>query len=228
MKFLKCILCLMAMAIVFTTYANEKLDSIVEREFNSILISAINGNTQAQYIMGYRYYYGVVEHRDLTKAVAFLSQAAGNQHEAATELLKQALFDLDNKSIYHGSFEKADTTVIQSIYEYSKHREKTYKMVERPPKFPGGVNALSKYLATHLEYPETSRQRGVEGKVVLQFVVTKLGDIGDVRVLESVDENLDAEAVRVCKSLPNFVPGRVEGRPVNVWFTLPINFKLTD
>ena len=64
--------------------------------------------------------------------------------------------------------------------------------------------------------------------MIVLFVVTKSGSIGDIRVLESVDEELDQAAVQVCKSLPHFIPGRVDGKPVNVWFTLPVSFKLTD
>lgn len=228
MRFFKSFICLLALTTTFVASADEKLDSIMDAEFNRILISAIQGDAQSQYIVGYRYYHGRVVPRDLPKAVAFLSKAAGQDHMAARELLKQALYDVDNESIYDGDFEEADQEVIQSIYEYSKHKEKTYKKPDELPEFPGGVNALVKYLSTHIVYPDVSRQRGIEGKVIVLFVVTKSGSIGDIRVLESVDEELDQAAVQVCKSLPHFIPGRVDGKPVNVWFTLPVSFKLTD
>ena len=94
------------------------------------------------------------------------------------------------------------------------------------PTFPGGDQALMKYLSSHINYPAMAQENGVQGRVVVQFVVTKTGKVGEVKVVRSVDKDLDREAVRVCKSLPNFVPGRQNGQPVNVWYTLPVTFKL--
>lgn len=83
-----------------------------------------------------------------------------------------------------------------------------------------------KYLSSHIQYPTMAAENNVQGKVVVQFVVTKTGKVGEVKVVRSVDKDLDREAVRVCKSLPNFVPGRQNGQPVSVWYTLPVTFKL--
>ena len=69
-------------------------------------------------------------------------------------------------------------------------------------------------------------ENGVQGRVIVQFVVTKTGAIGNVKVVRSVDRDLDNEAIRVCKKLPNFIPGKQNGQPVNVWYTLPVTFKL--
>lgn len=69
-------------------------------------------------------------------------------------------------------------------------------------------------------------ENNIQGRVVVQFVVTKNGSIGEVKVLRSRDKDLDNEAVRVVKSLPNFIPGKMNGQPVNVWYTLPVTFKL--
>ena len=71
-----------------------------------------------------------------------------------------------------------------------------------------------------------AHENNVQGIVVLQFVVEKDGHVGDVKVVRSVDNDLDSEAVRVCKSLPKFTPGRQDGQPVRVWYTIPVNFKL--
>ena len=94
------------------------------------------------------------------------------------------------------------------------------------PKFPGGDAELMKYIQEHLRYPTMAAENNIQGKVVVQFVVTKNGSIGEVKVIRSRDQDLDKEAVRVVKSLPNFIPGRMNGQPVNVWYTLPIYFKL--
>ena len=69
-------------------------------------------------------------------------------------------------------------------------------------------------------------ENNVQGRVVVQFVVTKTGKIGEVKVVRSVDRDLDKEAVRVCKTLPDFIPGKMNGQAVNVWYTLPVSFKL--
>ena len=104
--------------------------------------------------------------------------------------------------------------------------QQVYKSVEQMPMFPGGDAALMKYISSHLQYPAMAQDSHIEGTVVVQFVVTKTGKVGEVKVVRSVDRNLDKEAIRVCRSLPNFVPGRQDGQAVNVWYTLPVKFKL--
>ena len=94
------------------------------------------------------------------------------------------------------------------------------------PEFPGGEAALMQYLMSHVHYPANAAKNKIEGRVIVQFVIKKTGEIGEIKVIRSVDEELDAEAVRVVKTLPNFTPGRQNGKPVAVWYTLPISFKL--
>lgn len=103
---------------------------------------------------------------------------------------------------------------------------KVFDIVEQKPQFPGGEAALLKYVADHIRYPAMAQENNIQGRVVVQFVVTKTGDIGEVKVVRSKDPDLDKEAVRVVKTLPKFVPGKMNGHAVNVWYTLPIQFKL--
>ncbi len=110
--------------------------------------------------------------------------------------------------------------------EKKVEKEEVFRSVEQMPTFPGGDAALMKYLSSHLQYPTMAQENGVQGTVIVQFVVTKTGAVGEVKVARSVDRDLDKEAVRVCKSLPKFVPGRQNGQPVSVWYTLPVKFKL--
>lgn len=110
--------------------------------------------------------------------------------------------------------------------EKKVEKEEVFRSVEQMPTFPGGDAALMKYLSSHIQYPQNAADNNVQGKVIVQFVVTKTGKVGEVKVVRSVDKDLDREAVRVCKSLPNFVPGRQNGQPVSVWYTLPVTFKL--
>ena len=103
---------------------------------------------------------------------------------------------------------------------------KVFDVVEQQPQFPGGQAALMKYLSDHIRYPAMAQENNIQGRVVVQFVVTKTGKIGEVKVVRGKDPDLDKEAVRVVKTLPNFIPGKMNGHAVNVWFTLPVNFKL--
>ena len=103
---------------------------------------------------------------------------------------------------------------------------KIWDSVDQMPEFPGGNAALSRFISENLRYPTSAIENGIQGRVIVQFVVTKTGSIGNVKVIRSVDHDLDNEAIRVCKSLPNFTPGKVNGQPVNVWYSLPITFRL--
>lgn len=103
-----------------------------------------------------------------------------------------------------------------------------FESVEQMPAFPGGDAALYKYISEHLRYPSVAQENNIQGRVVVQFVVTKTGSVGEVKVVRSKDPDLDKEAVRVVKTLPKFIPGKMNGQAVNVWFTLPITFKLQN
>ena len=103
---------------------------------------------------------------------------------------------------------------------------KVYNSVEQMPEFPGGVAVMMKFLQMNIKYPPTAAANKIEGRVIVQFIIDATGQVGDVKVVRSVDEELDAEAVRVVKSMPKFTPGRQDGKAVAVWYTLPISFKL--
>ena len=112
------------------------------------------------------------------------------------------------------------------VEEKKPEREEVFRAVEQMPQFPGGDGELMKFLRDNIVYPAMAQENNVQGKVIVQFVVTKTGDIGEVKVVKSVDRDLDNEAVRLVKKLPKFIPGRMNGQAVNVWYTLPVQFKL--
>ena len=99
---------------------------------------------------------------------------------------------------------------------------------EQQPQFPGGETALLKYLQENIKYPPKALKDSIQGRVVVQFVVDKAGSVGEVKVVRSVNKDLDDEAVRLIKTLPKFYPGRQNGQAVAVWYTLPVTFKLQD
>ena len=112
------------------------------------------------------------------------------------------------------------------VEEKTPEPEQVFTAVEQMPAFPGGDAELMKYLSSHINYPPMAMENNIQGRVIVQFVVTKTGKVGEVRVVRGVDRDLDNEAVRVVKSLPDFIPGKMNGQAVNVWYTLPVTFKL--
>jgi TonB family protein len=103
---------------------------------------------------------------------------------------------------------------------------KPFDVVEQMPQFPGGPAALMEYLSKNVRYPEEAHKNGVQGRVIATFVVEKDGSITEARIARSVDNLLDAEALRVVNAMPKWTPGMQKGEPVRVKYTIPITFKL--
>ena len=103
---------------------------------------------------------------------------------------------------------------------------KVYQVVEQMPQFPGGPAAMMKFIADSLRYPSIACENRIEGRVVVQFVVDCEGNILNPLVVRSVDPLLDREAIRLVKSMPKWIPGRQNGKPVCVIYNVPIRFKL--
>ncbi len=107
-------------------------------------------------------------------------------------------------------------------------KEQIYENVEVMPEFPGGQAELLKYLSNNLKYPVIAQEQGVQGTVSIRFVVDKEGNVGEVEVRRSLDPSCDKEAVRVVKSLPKWIPGKQNGRPVSVYYNVPVRFRLQN
>ena len=108
-----------------------------------------------------------------------------------------------------------------------EEEEVVFVVVESMPEFPGGQQALFKYLSENVKYPVIAQENGIQGRVICQFVVNKDGSIVDVEVVRSGgDASLDKEAIRVIKSMPKWKPGKQRGKAVRVKYTVPVNFKL--
>jgi TonB family protein len=103
---------------------------------------------------------------------------------------------------------------------------KIYEKVEQMPAFPGGQMALFNYLCKNVKYPPKAEANGIQGRVIVTFVITKEGKVTNPKINKSIDPSLDAEALRVVNTLPNWIPGRKAGKAVNVKYTIPITFKL--
>ena len=116
--------------------------------------------------------------------------------------------------------------VERSGEEEEEEEEVPFALAEIRPEFPGGEAALQKYIASHVQYPEVARDNGLQGKVYVQFVINKRGEVENAIIARGIDAVLDKEALRVIQSLPKWKPGVQRGKPVRVSYTVPINFKL--
>ena len=101
-----------------------------------------------------------------------------------------------------------------------------YMVVEDPPEFPGGLQALSDYLRDNIKYPEACRKDSIQGRVIISFVVEKDGSISSAEVIKSVHEQLDAEALRVISAMPKWKPGKQRGKVVRVEYAIPVKYRL--
>ena len=164
----------------------------------------------------------IVEDNQVNKEdeIKTVEEQLESQHSAGTVDFDNGT---DNKLVTQ---EAKVNIVVEPKVEPEAKPEQIFKSVEQMPQFPGGEAALMKYLASHINYPPLAAENNIQGRVIVQFVVDKTGRVGEVKLARSVDKDLDNEAVRVCKSLPKFTPGRQNGQPVSVWYTLPVIFKL--
>lgn len=107
-------------------------------------------------------------------------------------------------------------------------KEEIFKSVEQMPEFPGGQAALQKYLANNIRYPAAAREEGIQGKVILQFVVDKDGSVTNITTARDIGGGCGKEAERVVRSMPKWKAGKQNGQAVKVYFTLPVSFKLAE
>jgi protein TonB len=140
---------------------------------------------------------------------------------------KVAISVADIKGTYEVSgIDVAELNERKEITKEEPREEEVFYIVEQMPEFPGGENALRKFIADKLMYPVIAQENGIQGKVYVSFIVDKDGSIKNAIVVRSVDPSLDREALRVINSLPKWNPGKQRGRPVKVSFTVPIIFIL--
>ncbi len=134
-------------------------------------------------------------------------------------------FDVKGNDEAAGEVLKAKEVIAQP--EPPKEEEtKVFDVVEQMPSFPGGPSALFEYLSKNIKYPVVAEENGIQGRVIVTFVVERDGSITDVRVVKSVDPSLDKEAQRVVKSMPRWIPGKQNGSAVRVKYTVPVTFRL--
>ena len=114
------------------------------------------------------------------------------------------------------------------VVEEPEKEEEIFQVVDNKPEFPGGMGELMKYLQKNIKYPPICQDQGIQGRVVVQFVVNSDGSIVDPVVIKSVNPHLDKEALRVVSAMPKWKPGEQRGKKVRVRFTLPVSFRLQN
>ena len=150
------------------------------------------------------------------------TRTAGRIKYALFAPLAAALLIASNISCTSTETQEANTEVMESRAVEGE----VFKVVEEMPEFVGGMAECMKYLAANVNYPTEAIEKGIQGRVIVQMVVTKEGDIADTKIARGIDPLLDAEALRVVSGMPKWKPGKQKGEAVNVRYTLPVMFRL--
>ncbi len=114
----------------------------------------------------------------------------------------------------------------QNAASTNNSTQEIFTYVEQMPQFVGGQNAMAKFISTHLIYPKKAKKKHTEGKVIVRFIVSETGTVEKVEVLKGIGNGCDEAAKKVVKKMPDWTPGKQNGKAVAVYFTLPISFKL--
>ena len=133
----------------------------------------------------------------------------------------------NDKSAEKKAVEATETVETQAVETVVTDNSEVYGAVEVMPEYPGGTTAMFDFIQKNLKYPESAKDKGLEGRVFIGFVVEKDGSLSSFQVLRGVCDEIDAEAVRVLKMMPKWKPGMNEGEPVRVQYTMPFKFQLT-
>lgn len=158
------------------------------------------------------------------KRKAIARQKVGQEYSAETQERIETC-----KLSYFPNYFKADIdedlTIVEEVNP-SVDYNAIFTAPETKPEFPGGTAAIYRHIAKTMRYPLIAQENGKQGKVIVSFIIEKDGTLSDVRVSKGVDPNLDKEAIRIIKTLPNFTPGKMNGKPVRTSMSLPVTFKL--
>lgn len=171
--------------------------------------AAENNDGASQYNLADMYANGIGVEIDYDKALELFRKALSNGVKEASN------------GIANVNTKKANSSV-----PVDENGEPIYITSSEPPQFPGGNEAFLRYLNSSIVYPVSARERKIEGRVVVTFVIRKDGTISNLWVARSVDPDLDSEALRVISASPGWMPGTINGQPVNVRYSIPVNFRL--
>ena len=167
----------------------------------------------------------------LKSSIKFVAPVIAKDEEVKEEFKSQEQLTNTKVAIsiadVKGNDEKGkDIADIKQAVTQVEEPDHVYQVIEQMPQYPGGESELMSYIAKNLKYPVIAQENGIQGKVILRFVVSKSGQVDKIEVVRSLDPACDKEAVRVVKTLQRWIPGKQNGVNVSVYYTLPIAFKL--
>jgi TonB family protein len=150
-----------------------------------------------------------------------------------TSILKSFLIFIVGVSFLHTANaqlvtnSQTDNILTEPLDSKLADKNQIYQVVEKMPQYPGGEKELMKFIVSNLKYPVIAQENGIQGRVIVRFVVSSTGKVSRIEVVRSLDPSCDKEAVRIIKMLPEWIPGEQNGQKVSVYYTLPITYKLT-
>ena len=162
--------------------------------------------------------------------VKFLEMVAKKDEEVQKDepIIEQKQIHEEVAADTHAGDENAPVVAEPVITSAPIVEDKIFTVVEQMPAYPGGEEAMMKFIQANIQYPDMERENDIQGRVVVGFVVLEDGSLTDIAVKKGVSSGIDKEAVRVVKKLPKFTPGKQQGKAVKVSFVLPIMFKLAS
>lgn len=167
------------------------------------------------------------EYGELGRDGAIVYHVKGKSYDEVTETLRQHWF-------HKGSTERLRTidnkpgNADAEVVEYESELEGAFVTYEQQAEFPGGVKALMEHIKANTRYPQEAKSRGIQGRVIVRFIVEEDGALTEEQVMKPVDPQLDAEAIRIARSMPKWRPGRLAGKPIRTRFSFPVTFRLKD
>ena len=172
-------------------------------------------------------------------SIAFTPPVIKNDSEVKPEEEMKTQDELKETKTAIGAFDvkgndESGGTVLKAVEEIATpeppkqeaEQNKVFDVVEQQPQFPGGMGALNQWLGSNIKYPAMAAENGIEGRVIVQFVVERDGSVSGVHVVRGVDSSLDKEATRVVAQMPKWIPGKQNGSAVRVKYTVPVTFRL--
>ena len=167
------------------------------------------------------------EYGELGRDGAIVYHVKGKSYDEVTETLRQHWF-------HKGSTERLRTidnkpgNADAEVVEYESELEGAFVTYEQQAEFPGGAKALMEHIKANTRYPQEAKSRGIQGRVIVRFIVEEDGALTEEEVMKPVDPQLDAEAIRIARSMPKWRPGRLAGKPIRTRFSFPVTFRLKE
>lgn len=173
------------------------------------------------------YYMAENRYGELGKDGAIVYRVKEKDYGEVTKALKHHWFNKGSAARLRTVEKKSGNADAEAV-EYESKFEDMFIEYVMQPEFPGGMEALMDYLKANIRYPQEAKERGKQGRVIVQFIVEEDGTLTGEQVLKPVDPQLDAEAIRIARSMPKWEPGETRGKPTRMRFTFPVSFRLKD